>query len=138
MMANDTFVQEWLTKDEENNQRIERYLEAIKNKYDMFNTFLVSDKTKNYYTQSGFVEKVDENNQPTEEVEDMYKLIDGLTYTDEEKAAIDKLNAVVKANDTEAIKAEVKVFAEFVLKLINDGGDFDDTMPTVQSVISSL
>ncbi|MCG3714830.1 sensor domain-containing diguanylate cyclase, partial [Aliarcobacter butzleri] len=65
MMANDTFVQEWLTNDEENNQRIERYLEAIKNKYDMFNTFLVSDKTKNYYTQSGFVEKVDENN-PTD------------------------------------------------------------------------
>ncbi|WP_226800284.1 hypothetical protein [Aliarcobacter butzleri] len=62
MMANDTFVQEWLTSDEENNQRIERYLEAIKNKYDMFNTFLVSDKTKNYYTQSGFVEKVDEKN----------------------------------------------------------------------------
>ncbi len=72
--------------------------------------------------------KVDENNQPTEEVEDMYKLIDGLTYTDEEKAAIDKLNAVVKANDTEAIKAEVKVFAEFVLKLINDGGDFETYM----------
>ena len=65
MMANDTFVQEWLANDEENNQRIERYLEAIKNKYDMFNTFLVSDKTKNYYTQSGFVEKVDENN-PTD------------------------------------------------------------------------
>ncbi|MDK2061759.1 sensor domain-containing diguanylate cyclase [Aliarcobacter butzleri] len=65
MMANDTFVQEWLTNDEENNQRIERYLEAIKNKYDMFNTFLVSDKTKNYYTQSGFVEKIDENN-PTD------------------------------------------------------------------------
>lgn len=63
MMANDTFVQEWLINDEENEKRIVRYLEAIKNKYDMFNTFLVSDKTKNYYTQNGFIEKIDEKNE---------------------------------------------------------------------------
>lgn len=61
LMANDTFVQDWLVNDEDNSQKIIRYLEAIKNKYDMFNTFLVSDKTKNYYTQNGFTETIDKN-----------------------------------------------------------------------------
>ncbi len=54
LMANDTFVQDWLVNDEDNSQKIIRYLEAIKNKYDMFNTFLVSDKTKNYYNSKRF------------------------------------------------------------------------------------
>ncbi len=62
MMANDTFVQDWLLHDEQNSQKIIRYLEVIKNKYNMFNTFLVSDKTKNYYTQNGFVETVKKEN----------------------------------------------------------------------------
>lgn len=61
MMANDTFVQDWLLHDETNGDRITKYLEVIKNKYNMFNTFLVSDKTKNYYTQNGFVETIRED-----------------------------------------------------------------------------
>lgn len=62
LMANDTFVQDWLINDEANSKKVTRYLEAIKNKYNMFNAFLVSDKTKNYYTQNGFIEKVDKSN----------------------------------------------------------------------------
>lgn len=62
MMANDTFVQDWIIHDEQNGEKIVRYLEAIKNKYEMFNTFLVSDKTKNYYTQEGLIEKVRKDN----------------------------------------------------------------------------
>lgn len=60
MMANDTFVQDWLSHDEQNSQKIQKYLEVIKNKYNMFNAFLVSDKTKNYYTQNGFIETISE------------------------------------------------------------------------------
>lgn len=60
MMANDTFVQDWILHDEENSHKIAKYLETIKNKYNMFNAFLVSDITKNYYTQNGFIEKVTE------------------------------------------------------------------------------
>ncbi|RXJ65639.1 GGDEF domain-containing protein [Halarcobacter ebronensis] len=60
LMANDTFVQDWLVNDEGNSDKITKYLETIKNKYDMFNAFLVSDKTKNYYTQDGFVEKIND------------------------------------------------------------------------------
>ena len=58
LMATDTFVQDWLINEEDNSDKIVKYLEAIKNKYHMFNTFLVSEKTKNYYTQDGLIEQV--------------------------------------------------------------------------------
>jgi len=58
MMANDTFVQDWLKNDEKNNKQIEKYLSKIKNQYNMFSTFLVSQKTKNYYSHNGFIEKM--------------------------------------------------------------------------------
>jgi len=62
MMATDTFVQDWIMNDEKNHTKIEQYLNAIKNKYGMFTTFLVSHKTQNYYTQGGFVEKLKKEN----------------------------------------------------------------------------
>ncbi len=62
MMANDTFVHDWLLKDENNQERIIKYLESIKNKYGMLSAFLVSEKTKNYYTQDGFIEAINPNN----------------------------------------------------------------------------
>ena len=62
MMANDTFVQDWIIKDEKDEKKIQKYLETIKNKYSMFNTFLVSDKTGKYYTQNGFIEKINQEN----------------------------------------------------------------------------
>jgi diguanylate cyclase (GGDEF)-like protein len=62
MMANDTFVQDWLNENDQNDEKIIRYLEAIKNKYEMFNTFLVSDTTKKYYTQNGHIETISADN----------------------------------------------------------------------------
>jgi len=62
MMANDTFVHDWLLNEESNEKKIIKYLEAIKNKYNMFNTFLVSNETKNYYTPHGVVEKIKKDN----------------------------------------------------------------------------
>ena len=62
MMANDTFLKDWLINDENSSPKIIKYLNTIKNKYQMLNTFLVSDRTKNYYTQNGFIEKVKEDN----------------------------------------------------------------------------
>lgn len=58
MMANDTFVHDWLQEEEHSVIKIQKYLESIKNRYGMLGAFLVSDTTKNYYTQDGFVEKV--------------------------------------------------------------------------------
>ncbi|MFT5660155.1 MAG: diguanylate cyclase (GGDEF)-like protein [Sulfurimonas sp.] len=62
MMANDTFVKDWLINGEEDSLKIQKYLHSIKNKYEMFSTFLVSEKLKNYYTQNGFVEKISKSN----------------------------------------------------------------------------
>lgn len=62
MMANDTFVKDWIIHEEDATEKIEKYLDTIKNKYGMFVTFLVSEKSKNYYTQSGLLEKVEVGN----------------------------------------------------------------------------
>jgi len=63
MMANDTFVQNWLKNKEQDRNKIIEYLSAVKNKYSMFSTFLVSDITKKYYTQKGFIEIVNLENE---------------------------------------------------------------------------
>jgi N-acetylglutamate synthase-like GNAT family acetyltransferase len=60
MMANDTFVKDWILNDEVNKEKIVRYLDAIRNKFGLFVAFLVSDKTGHYYTQNGFVETIKE------------------------------------------------------------------------------
>ncbi len=62
MMAEDTFLKEWLIHREENDKSIKNYLEAIKNKYGMLTAFLASQKTQNYYTAKGFVEQMKEDN----------------------------------------------------------------------------
>jgi diguanylate cyclase (GGDEF)-like protein len=58
MMSNDTFVIHWLLNDEKNHQKIQNYLESIKNKYKMMVTFLVSKNTLNYYTHEGIIKHV--------------------------------------------------------------------------------
>lgn len=62
MMAEDTFLKEWLIHREESDESIKAYLEAIKNKYGMLTAFLASQKTQNYYTAKGFVEQMSEDN----------------------------------------------------------------------------
>ena len=62
MMANDTFVQNWIVKEEDEVEKIKEYLNVIKNKYGMFTTFLVSKKSGSYYTQDGYIETVSETN----------------------------------------------------------------------------
>lgn len=62
MMAHDTFLKDWLINKEDDTNKITKYLETIKNKYNMFTTFLVSERTKNYYTSKGLVEQIKEEN----------------------------------------------------------------------------
>jgi len=62
MMANDTFVHDWLNKSTKNDISIVKYLNSIQKKYNMYNTFLVNNKTKKYYTQAGFVEVISNKN----------------------------------------------------------------------------
>ena len=66
MMAHDTFLIDWLSHEEDDVQQIVRYLETIQNKYQMFTAFLVSEKSKSYYTAKGMLDTVDKtppNNQ---------------------------------------------------------------------------
>lgn len=66
LMANDTFLKDWAISGETNPYRVIKYLEAIKNKYDFFSTFFISEKTKKYYHFSG-VTKVISKNDPHDE-----------------------------------------------------------------------
>jgi len=59
MMAHDTFVIDWLAHKEDDVEKIVRYLDTIQNKYQMFTAFLVSEKSKNYYSAAGVLDKVD-------------------------------------------------------------------------------
>lgn len=63
MMASDTFVKDWLVHEENNTEKITKYLDTIKNKYKMLTTFLVSEKTKKYYTNNGLIETLDKSNE---------------------------------------------------------------------------
>ncbi|NQY94714.1 MAG: GGDEF domain-containing protein, partial [Campylobacteraceae bacterium] len=62
MMSSNTFLKDWLINEESNIPKIKKYLSTIKDKYSMFNTFLVSHESKNYYSSKGFLEKVDISN----------------------------------------------------------------------------
>lgn len=62
MMSHDTFMKNWLANEESDVEQIKHFLETIKNKYQILNAFLVSEKSKNYYTADGFLEKVSTQN----------------------------------------------------------------------------
>ncbi len=53
LMAHDVFVRDWLLDGEKDTGRITRYLEEIRRKYGLFTSFLVSEKTRNYYHFNG-------------------------------------------------------------------------------------
>jgi diguanylate cyclase (GGDEF)-like protein len=62
MMAHDTFMKDWLANQENDSEQVVKYLDTIQNKYQMFATFLVSEKTQNYYSAGGLLEKVKKDN----------------------------------------------------------------------------
>jgi len=62
MMSNDTFVKEWILQKKEDVQSIQKYLTNVKEEYGLLSAILVSDRTKNYYTQDGFLERLNKNN----------------------------------------------------------------------------
>ncbi|MBU2893054.1 sensor domain-containing diguanylate cyclase [Colwellia sp. D2M02] len=58
MMSSDTFMKDWLTHEEDDIEQITRFLDTIQNKYKMYTTFLVSEKSQHYYTASGVLDKL--------------------------------------------------------------------------------
>lgn len=58
-MANSVFLRDWMLKGEENVDKITDYLHRIQSKQGMNTAFLVSDKTKNYYSHTGLRDQID-------------------------------------------------------------------------------
>lgn len=58
LMANDTFLKDWVLAGEQDSAHIIKYLDRIKKKYGYFSTFFVSDITNNYYYYDGILKKI--------------------------------------------------------------------------------
>lgn len=62
LMSHDTFLRDWIMNGEQNVDGIVRYLTEIQRKYNVFTTFLVSDKSKKYYHPRGLIDVVNKEN----------------------------------------------------------------------------
>ena len=58
LMANDTFLKDWVMSGEKDVSKIIRYLWEIKDKYGFVSTFLISSKTRQYYHFKGVHKRV--------------------------------------------------------------------------------
>lgn len=58
LMANDTFLRDWVINGEEDEKKIRNYLKTIKTKYNTFTTFFVSDLTDIYYHADGVLKEI--------------------------------------------------------------------------------
>jgi len=58
LMANDTFLKDWVVEGETDTNKITRYLTEIQDKYQVASTFLVSAKTRHYYHAKGILKSV--------------------------------------------------------------------------------
>lgn len=61
LMAQDTFLRDWVIGGEKNISLASKYLNEIKQKYHTFTSFLVAEKSFNYYYSGGILKKVRED-----------------------------------------------------------------------------
>lgn len=61
LMANDTFVIEWVNDGESDSVRMQRYLENIQDQYQTITAFFISEKTRRYYHPDGIIKQVSED-----------------------------------------------------------------------------
>ncbi len=59
MMANDTFLRDWILDGERDEGKITKFLNEIMQKYGAFTSFFVSEATRIYYHADGILKKVD-------------------------------------------------------------------------------
>lgn len=62
LMANNTFLKDWLLGGESDVPAIKKYLAETQKKYSLFTTFLVSDESKNYYHAKGIIDTINKDN----------------------------------------------------------------------------
>jgi len=58
MMAQDTFLRDWVLAGEQDAQRMTRYLGEVTGKQDIFTSFFVSERTLTYYQAKGILKKI--------------------------------------------------------------------------------
>lgn len=62
LMAQDTFVHDWIISGEDNPESITRYLKNIQQRYQAITAFFISDSSLNYYHSSGILKQIDPSN----------------------------------------------------------------------------
>ncbi len=62
LMANDTFLKDWVLNGEKNTGDVIKYLREIKDKYGFFTTFLISERTRIYYSFKGIHKRISTKN----------------------------------------------------------------------------
>jgi len=62
LMANDTFLKDWIKQGEQDVPQLLRYLHQIQTKYGTVTSFLVSENTRNYYHAERVLKKVSGDN----------------------------------------------------------------------------
>ena len=62
VMANDTFVMDWVRDGEKNPAKMEQYLAKIQQKYQTITAFFVSEKTRRYYHPTGVLKTLSADN----------------------------------------------------------------------------
>lgn len=60
LMSHDTFVRDWILSGENNAPKITHYLDEIREKYGVFTSYLISERTHTYYHFSGPAREVSE------------------------------------------------------------------------------
>ena len=58
IMANDEFLVNWVLAGEQDEEEVIRYLQRIRERYDYFSAFFVSDITNNYYYYDGILKQI--------------------------------------------------------------------------------
>jgi diguanylate cyclase (GGDEF)-like protein len=56
-MSHDTFLRDWLLHGEKDVGKVSKYLKEIRDKYNAFSSFLVSERSRNYYYWGGILKK---------------------------------------------------------------------------------
>jgi len=75
LMANDTFLRDWVINGENDVTQITRYLKEIQRKYNTFTSFFVSEQSRTYYHADGILKKVS----PQEERDKWYFRVQSMT-----------------------------------------------------------
>ena len=58
LMAQDTFVHDWIDAGEKQPEQMSRYLKAIQDRYNAITAFFVSEQTANYYHSTGIIKQI--------------------------------------------------------------------------------